>query len=136
MRVFVHREQYGRFVSCLVFLPRDRYTTPVRLRVAKRLMEAFGASSYEWNAHLSESVLARLHYVLRVDPTETLDRRVDLGDLERRVALAARTWGDDLHDTLVSAPARRRASTCSVSGTARSRSRTRRNSPRSRRCAT
>ena len=50
VRVFVHREQYGRFVSCLVFVPRDRYTTPVRLRVAKRLVEAFGASSYEWNA--------------------------------------------------------------------------------------
>jgi glutamate dehydrogenase len=103
VRVFVHREQYGRFVSCLVFVPRDRYTTPVRLRVAKRLMEAFGASSYEWNAQLSESVLARLHYILRVDPTELLGRHVELGDLERRVALAARTWGDDLHDTLVSA---------------------------------
>ncbi|HTK15874.1 MAG TPA: NAD-glutamate dehydrogenase [Acidimicrobiia bacterium] len=103
VRVFVHREQYGRFVSCLVFVPRDRYTTPVRLRVAKRLMEAFGASSYEWNAKLSESVLARLHYILRVDPTELLGRHVELGDLERRVALAARTWGDDLHDTLVSA---------------------------------
>ncbi|MDQ1479144.1 MAG: glutamate dehydrogenase, partial [Actinomycetota bacterium] len=96
-------EQYGRFVSCLVFVPRDRYTTPVRLRVAKRLMEAFGASSYEWNAQLSESVLARLHYILRVDPTELLGRHVELGDLERRVSLAARTWGDDLHDTLVSA---------------------------------
>ena len=66
-------------------------------------MEAFGASSYEWNAHLSESVLARLHYILRVDPTELLGRYVELGDLERRIALAARTWGDDLHDTLVSA---------------------------------
>ena len=103
VQVFVHREQYGRFVSCLIFVPRDRYTTPVRVRVAKRLVEAFGALSYEWNAYLTESVLARLHYVLRVDPTETLDRRVDVGDLERRVSLAARTWGDDLHDTLVSA---------------------------------
>src|SRR5436190_8545583 len=73
VQVFVHREQYGRFVSCFVFVPRDRYTTPVRLRIAKRLMEAFGASSYEWNAHITESVLARLHYVLRVDPTESLD---------------------------------------------------------------
>ncbi|MDQ1475254.1 MAG: glutamate dehydrogenase, partial [Actinomycetota bacterium] len=103
VRVFLHREPYGRFVSCLVFVPRDRYTTPVRLRVAKRLMEAFGAESYEWNAQLSESVLARLHYILRVDPTELLGRHVEIGDLETRVSLAARTWGDDLHDTLVSA---------------------------------
>ncbi len=103
VRVFVHREQFGRFVSCLVFVPRDRYTTPVRLRIARRLTAAFGASGYEWNAQLSESVLARLHYILRVDPTENLNRRVELPDLEKRVALAARTWGDDLHDTLVNA---------------------------------
>ncbi len=103
VQVFVHREQFGRFVSALVFLPRDRYTTPVRLRVAKRLLEAFGATSYEWTAKVSESVLARLHYVLRVDPTDSLARRVELVDLERRVALATRTWGDDLRDTLVTA---------------------------------
>ena len=103
VQVFVHREQYGRFTSCLVFLPRDRYTTPVRLRVAEVLVDAFGASSYEWNAHLSASVLARLHYVLRLDPTAALDRSVDLADLETRVTRAARAWTDDLHDTLVSA---------------------------------
>jgi glutamate dehydrogenase len=101
VRVFVHREQYGRFVSCLVFLPRDRYTTPVRLRVADVLVDAFGAASYEWNAFLSASVLARLHYILRVDPTTSHDRAVDLADLETRVAEAARAWADDLHDTLV-----------------------------------
>ena len=43
VRLFVHREPYGRFVSCLVFLPRDRYTTPVRERIAEILTEAFGA---------------------------------------------------------------------------------------------
>ena len=103
MRVFVHQEPYGRFVSCLVFVPRDRYTTPVRLRIAKRLIDAFGASSYEWNAHLTESVLARLHFVLRVDPAETLERRSTSAISRPGSALASRTWGDDLRDTLVNA---------------------------------
>ena len=103
VQVFVHREQYGRFVSCLVFLPRDRYTTPVRLRIADVLVDAFGASSFGWNAFLSASVLARLHFVLRVDPTESLDDPIDLADLETRVAAAARAWADDLRDTLIAA---------------------------------
>jgi glutamate dehydrogenase len=103
VRLFVHREQYGRFVSCLVFLPRDRYTTPVRERVAKVLIDAFGATSYEWNTRLSASVLARLHLVLRVDPTVALDRAVEPAELEAAVANAARAWADDLQDTLISA---------------------------------
>ena len=91
MRLFVHREQYGRFVSCLVFVPRDRYTTPVRVRIADVLIDAFGASSYEWNTRLSASVLARLHYVLRVDPTASLERPVDVA--ERRAARRRRGPG-------------------------------------------
>jgi glutamate dehydrogenase len=101
VRIFVHREQYGRFVSCLVFVPRDRYSTTVRLRIADVLLGAFGATNYEWNARLSESVLARLHYVLRVDPQTAVDASVDIQALEARVAAAARAWTDDLHDAFV-----------------------------------
>ena len=114
--MFVHREQYGRFVSCLVFVPRDRYTTPVRVRIADVLIDAFGASSYEWNTHLSASVLARLHFVLRVDPPTSLERPVDVDAVEARVAAAAR--GVDRRPARrARARARRggRASTCSAS---------------------
>jgi glutamate dehydrogenase len=103
VRMFVHREQYGRFVSCLVFVPRDRYTTPVRVGIADVLVDAFAALSYEWNARLSASVLARLHFVLRVDPASSLDRAVDAAAVQARVAAAARAWADDLRDALVSA---------------------------------
>ena len=101
VRLFVHREPYGRFVSCLVYLPRDRYTTNVRIRVARLLVDAFGASSHEWNTRLSASVLARLHYVLRVDAARP--RAVDLDALEQKVASAARAWVDDLRDVLIAA---------------------------------
>ena len=82
MRLFVHREPYGRFVSCLVFLPRDRYTTRVRAGIAQLLVDAFGATSHEWNTRLSESVLARLHYVLHVDPAQP--RTVDVARARTR----------------------------------------------------
>jgi len=101
VRIFVHRETFGRFVSCLVFLPRDRYTTPVRERVAAILTETFGARSHEWNTRLSESLLARLHFVLHVDPRDS--RAVDVATLEAHIARAARAWVDDLRDALVAA---------------------------------
>ncbi|MCU1427462.1 MAG: gdh [Actinomycetia bacterium] len=100
VRLFVHRERYGRFVSCLVFVPRDRYTTALRLRVAQLLLDAYNGSTYEWNTRLSESVLARLHFVLRTDPTRAPD--VDVAALESQIAAATRLWVDDLRETLVS----------------------------------
>ncbi|GIU87489.1 MAG: NAD-glutamate dehydrogenase [Acidimicrobiia bacterium] len=99
VRCFVHRETWGRFVSVLVFLPRDRYTTQVREAIAGVLTDAFGAHGHDWNARLSESVLARLHFVLRVDPHDR--REVDLRALEERVGRVTRLWVDDLRDALV-----------------------------------
>ncbi len=101
VRLFLSREPYGRFVSCLVFLPRDRYTTQVREHIAELLMQTLGALSCEWNTRLPESVLARLHFVLRVDPTMPHD--VDVRSLEARVAATARAWVDDLRDALIAA---------------------------------
>ena len=103
VRLFVHREQYGRFVSCLVFVPRDRYTTPVRVRIADVLLDAFGATSYEWNTRLSASVLARLHYVLRVDPRVTRAHRRRRRRSRRASRPRPRAWADDLRDALVAA---------------------------------
>jgi len=99
VRLFVHREPFGRFVSCLVFIPRDRYNTQVRERIAHYLVDAYGSNGYEWNTRLSESALARLHYVLHLETPG--GHEVDTGELERLVAAAARTWADDLRDAMI-----------------------------------
>ena len=101
VRLFVHREPYGRFVSCLVFIPRDRYTTQVREHIAQLLLAAYGSKGYEWNTRLSESVLARLHYVLHLDQKVGTATHVDVPALEKTVAAAARAWVDDLRDALI-----------------------------------
>ncbi len=98
VRIFLNREVYGRFVSCIVFLPRDRYTTPVRTQIANILIDAFQAQSHEWNVRLGESVLARLHFVLHVDPRHPLPSDIDA--LEAEVAAATRAWVDDFRETL------------------------------------
>ena len=96
MRIFVNCEIYGRFVSVMVYLPRDRYNTPVRTHIASILTDAFQARSHEWNVRLGESVLARLHFVLHVDPRLPLPE--DLDRLEAQIATATRAWVDDLRD--------------------------------------
>jgi len=98
-RLFLRRDPYGRFYSALVYLPRDRYTTAVRLRLQEILVEALQGISVEYTARSTESVLARLSFVIRV-PKEGAPPDVDVDELQDRLARAARSWGDDLADAL------------------------------------
>jgi glutamate dehydrogenase len=97
--VLVHRERYGRFYSCLVFIPRDRFNTTVRDRVQKILEETFASISMEFTVQIVESPLARLYCVLRVAPGTEID--YDADELESRIRRATRTWADDLHDAVL-----------------------------------
>jgi glutamate dehydrogenase len=94
LRLFVRRDTYGRYLSCLVYLPRDRYTTAVRERIAEILKRRLHGDSLEYTARVSESLLARLHFVIRPKPGELVGD-FDQADLERRLADAARSWRDD-----------------------------------------
>ncbi|HVE63299.1 MAG TPA: NAD-glutamate dehydrogenase [Mycobacteriales bacterium] len=98
VRLFIRHDTYGRFISCLVFLPRERYTTAVRLRIQEILVRAVHGTSVDYTTSVSESVLARLHIVVRTDPAELQD--VDLGELESRLAAATRSWNDELADAI------------------------------------
>src|SRR5215472_5303645 len=94
-RLFMRKDVYGRFMSCVVYLPRDRYTTPVRLRTQEILREALGGETVEYGATVGESPLARLLVVVRAKrDTSLLD--VDPAALEGKIVAAARSWDEDL----------------------------------------
>jgi glutamate dehydrogenase len=94
-RLFMRKDIYGRFMSCLVYLPRDRYTTPIRLRVQEILRDAFDGVSVDYAATVTESALARLHVVVRIERGRRL-ADVDAAALERKLAATVRSWDDDL----------------------------------------
>ena len=100
LRLFLRRDDYGRFLSCLVYLPRDRYTTDVRLRMQQILLDALGGDTVDYTARVTESVLARLHFVVRMPPGRPLPE-VDAAEVERRLVEATRSWTDDFAEALV-----------------------------------
>jgi glutamate dehydrogenase len=102
VRLFLRADAYGRFMSCLVYLPRDRYTTRIRLRVESLLREALNGDSVEYQTRVSESVLARLHYVVRVRAGATLSHP-DQHLLEREIAAVVRSWEDSFDEELTEA---------------------------------
>src|SRR5690625_2578127 len=96
-RLFLRDDDYARYVSCLVYLPRDRYNTAVRHRMERLLLEAFDGASVEHSTRVSRSVLAMVHFVVRLPAGVPLPA-VDLKALERRLVDATRTWEEDLAD--------------------------------------
>ncbi|HUY44592.1 MAG TPA: NAD-glutamate dehydrogenase [Streptosporangiaceae bacterium] len=94
-RLFLRRDPYGRYMSCLVYLPRDRYTTAVRLRAQEILRKAFAGVAVEYSATVGDSALARLHVVVRAERGRRLPE-VDTAKLEANLAAAVRSWDEDL----------------------------------------
>ena len=99
VRLFVRRDAYGRYLSCLVYLPRDRYTTAVRNKMQDILLDRVGGSTIDFTARVTESVLARLHFVVAM-PEGTSVGEVDVRALERELTLATRSWNDGFAELL------------------------------------
>ena len=98
-RVFLRRDIHGKFVSCLVYIPRDRYTTGLREDIQDILSTAFGARESEFNTHFSESVLVRVHFVMRLDPDAAPD--YDVNEIEEQIVQATLDWEDRLRLRLI-----------------------------------
>jgi glutamate dehydrogenase len=109
-RLFLRKDIYGRYMSCLIYLPRDRYTTKVRLRAQEILRSALDGTQVDYSALIGESPVARLHIVVRA-PRGRMLPDVDAAQLERQVAAAARSWDDDFAEETVRQLGERRART-------------------------
>ncbi|ARJ66485.1 NAD-glutamate dehydrogenase [Magnetospirillum sp. ME-1] len=97
--VFLRNDEFQRFVSCLVFVPRDRYDTPLRLSITAMLEEAVGGTLDAFYTQVADLPLARLHFIIRTTPGHL--PKVDCQALEIRIADAARTWHEHLQDALI-----------------------------------
>jgi glutamate dehydrogenase len=100
-RLFVRRDPFGRFLTCMIYAPRENYTTELRQKWQVILLSAFNGASAEFNVHLSESMLARIMITVRTTPGAVPD--FDVHELEQKLAAAARRWDDDLREALVAA---------------------------------
>ena len=98
-RAFLRKGTYGKFLYCMVYTPRDIYNTELRIKIQRVLEEACDPEFVEFNTHFSESILARTYFVLRLKNDAVLD--IDSDEIERKIQMVARSWGDDLHTALL-----------------------------------
>lgn len=98
-RLLVRKDAFARYFSCLVYVPREVFNTNLALDMQDILMKAFNGIECTYNTYFSDSVLARIHYQIRVNPKDTIE--YDLDEIERKLISATRSWLDDLRDQSV-----------------------------------
>ncbi len=99
LRAFLQPDPFGRFVSVMVYLPRDRYTTDCRLAMQQILLDAFGGTGIRYTARVGDSLLAAVHFTVSTDPEHPL--RPDLATLTKALRGTIRTWDDRLVASVV-----------------------------------
>ncbi|RJQ74573.1 NAD-glutamate dehydrogenase [Pseudonocardiaceae bacterium YIM PH 21723] len=102
LRLFLRRDPYGRFFSCLVYLPRDRYTTTSRLAMQEVLLGELQGTNLEYSARIGESQLARVHFIVHTDPASSPEP--DAIAIQDQLGEAIRTWDDLMSEAVAAEP--------------------------------
>ena len=94
VRVLARRDRFDRFVSVLVFVPRERYDSDVRIAIGDYLAKVFNGRVSAFYPFFPEGPLTRIHFIIGRDSGETPNP--DRAALERAVESIVRTWTDAL----------------------------------------
>lgn len=97
--VFVRQDQFERFASALVYVPRDRFDTALRIAIGDILGKSLDGRLSSFYTQVTDGPLARIHYIIATRPGRVSN--VSTKAIEAEVAKAARAWTDDLSDALV-----------------------------------
>ena len=99
VRLFVRADPFGRFFSALVYVPKEVYTTKLRIEITGILKHHFeGVGNVQHYTFFSESILARTLYQINVDDMDGI--KYDVQTIELELRDACKTWNDKLTDSL------------------------------------
>ena len=99
LRLFCRIDHYQRFVSCLVYIPRDKFNTELRIKVQNVLKEAYGGTSSGFTTEFNESEHARVHVHVRTVPGQV--HEVDTAALQAKLSFLMQSWSDNYQKMLL-----------------------------------
>ncbi len=97
--LFSRRDALGRFVSCIVYIPRDRMDTTLRLKIQQILCAAYGGTLESYSTQLTNDPLARLHFIVNV-PQSTA-QEPDAAEVQKQIEKVTEVWEDRLFSALI-----------------------------------
>src|SRR5207237_7713127 len=98
VRVLARRDRFDRFVSIMVFVPRERYDSAAREKVGAYLAGVYKGRVSAFYPFFPEGPLVRVHFIIARYQGDTPNP--DRTSLESAVAAIVRTWTDSLQEAL------------------------------------
>jgi len=102
VRVLPRRDRFDRFVSVIVYVPRDRYDGRIRAAIGNYLAAAFKGRVSAYFPFFTEGPLVRVHFIIGRDEGEA--PAPDRASLDRAVEAIVRNWTDKLREALDAGP--------------------------------
>lgn len=98
-RLFIRKDAYNRFISCLLYLPRENLNSAHILQIERLFKQIFCAIDITHTTYVSESILARVHYVVRVNPRQPCPYNTD--EIEQTIIKITKSWQDELYQEVL-----------------------------------
>ncbi|MBX7249875.1 MAG: NAD-glutamate dehydrogenase [Caulobacteraceae bacterium] len=92
VKLFTRRDPFDRFVSVLMYVPRERYDAGMRERAGQIIADAWGGRLSAWYPQLGDAPLVRIHYIVGLNPGDHLEP--DEAAIERAVTETSRSWAE------------------------------------------
>jgi len=99
VKLFIRKDSYNRYFSCLVYLPREMFNTEISLTAQEILMQALNGKESSFSSYFSDSVLARIHFMVRVNAKSSVEYNVT--QIEKELIASMRSWSDELKTQLL-----------------------------------
>lgn len=99
LHLFVRQDTYRRFISCLVYLPKEKLNTELQKEMEKILVREFSGIEIGFSTLLGDASLARVHFLIRTDPKKELTYNVK--KIEAQLVDVARSWKEELRYALI-----------------------------------
>ncbi len=101
IRLFIRKDSFGRYYSCLVYVPREIFTTDLCIAMQDVLMSSLNGIESSFTSYFSESILARIHFIIRTNPKNS--KEYDIAKIEQKLIATSRSWTDELKTELIHA---------------------------------
>ncbi|MFB2538350.1 MULTISPECIES: NAD-glutamate dehydrogenase [unclassified Acinetobacter] len=98
LELFTRTDHYQRFVSCLVYIPKHKFDTELRIKIQQTLTESFGGVSSTFSTDFNELYHVRVHFHIRTIPGKI--NSVDVDALERKLGNLMLDWNDEYQKNL------------------------------------
>lgn len=99
LALFIRQDVFNRFVHCLVFVPREFFSTKLRKQFQAILMKTFNGTAIEFNSKITNEPLAQIFFVVRASGGHI--PAYNKQELERSLQEAARGWDGRLRNELI-----------------------------------